>query len=155
MCTFYIFQLLGDILLDRSNTTVMICYVSSKENLIILMNLLRVRNCFLILRTYMQYAAQRNALCVCVHSERWISYVCRSVRIVNLWKYVGTCALICIFYILATRNKARLFNSRHFMSSKYSIKSTIFSIYITLMREVTRHIFASKSVVCRQSRQAT
>ncbi|KAL6624614.1 hypothetical protein ACP70R_031935 [Stipagrostis hirtigluma subsp. patula] len=34
-------QLLGDILLDRSNTLVMVCYVSSKENLIILMNLLR------------------------------------------------------------------------------------------------------------------
>ncbi|KAL6865101.1 hypothetical protein ACP4OV_016252 [Aristida adscensionis] len=34
-------QLLGDILLDRSNTTIMVCYVSSKENLIILMNLLR------------------------------------------------------------------------------------------------------------------
>ncbi|KAG2620199.1 putative MO25-like protein At5g47540 [Panicum virgatum] len=33
--------LLGDILLDRSNSPVMICYVSSKENLIILMNLLR------------------------------------------------------------------------------------------------------------------
>ncbi|RLM98470.1 hypothetical protein C2845_PM06G26750 [Panicum miliaceum] len=33
--------LLGDILLDRSNTPVMICYVMSKENLIILMNLLR------------------------------------------------------------------------------------------------------------------
>lgn len=34
-------QLLGDILLDRSNTTVMVRYVSSKEHLIILMNLLR------------------------------------------------------------------------------------------------------------------
>ncbi|CAL4907320.1 unnamed protein product [Urochloa decumbens] len=34
-------QLLGDILLDRSNIPVMICYVSSKDNLIILMNLLR------------------------------------------------------------------------------------------------------------------
>ncbi|KAG2628578.1 hypothetical protein PVAP13_3KG386627 [Panicum virgatum] len=34
-------QLLGGILLDKSNTPVMICYVSSKENLIILMNLLR------------------------------------------------------------------------------------------------------------------
>ncbi|TVU18706.1 hypothetical protein EJB05_34817, partial [Eragrostis curvula] len=35
-------QLLADILLDRSNTTVMVCYVSSKENLIVLMNLLRL-----------------------------------------------------------------------------------------------------------------
>ncbi|GJN14048.1 hypothetical protein PR202_gb00823 [Eleusine coracana subsp. coracana] len=34
-------QLLADILLDRSNTAVMVCYVSSKENLIVLMNLLR------------------------------------------------------------------------------------------------------------------
>ncbi|XP_062232570.1 putative MO25-like protein At5g47540 [Phragmites australis] len=34
-------QLLGDVLLDRSNTTMMVCYVNSKENLIVLMNLLR------------------------------------------------------------------------------------------------------------------
>ncbi|KAF2937538.1 putative MO25-like protein At5g47540 isoform X2 [Oryza sativa Japonica Group] len=34
-------QLLGDILLDKSNTTAMVRYVSSKDNLIILMNLLR------------------------------------------------------------------------------------------------------------------
>ncbi|KAL5230984.1 hypothetical protein ABZP36_029760 [Zizania latifolia] len=34
-------QLLGDILLDKSNTAVMVCYISSKENLIVLMNLLR------------------------------------------------------------------------------------------------------------------
>ncbi|KAJ1298583.1 hypothetical protein BS78_01G464700 [Paspalum vaginatum] len=34
-------QLLRDILLERSNTAVMVRYVSSKENLIILMNLLR------------------------------------------------------------------------------------------------------------------
>ncbi|GJM88250.1 hypothetical protein PR202_ga04290 [Eleusine coracana subsp. coracana] len=34
--------LLADILLDRSNTAVMVCYVSSKENLIVLMNLLRL-----------------------------------------------------------------------------------------------------------------
>ncbi|RRT51591.1 hypothetical protein B296_00051021, partial [Ensete ventricosum] len=37
-------QLLGDMLLDRSNSAVMIRYVSSKDNLMILMNLLRV--CF-------------------------------------------------------------------------------------------------------------
>lgn len=43
VCIWFIFQLLADILLDRSNTTVMVCYVSSKENLIVLMNLLRVR----------------------------------------------------------------------------------------------------------------
>lgn len=36
-------QLLGDILLDRSNSVVMTRYVSSRENLRILMNLLRVR----------------------------------------------------------------------------------------------------------------
>lgn len=35
-------QLLGDILLDRSNSAVMVRYVSSKDNLRILMNLLRV-----------------------------------------------------------------------------------------------------------------
>ncbi|KAL3508419.1 hypothetical protein ACH5RR_027820 [Cinchona calisaya] len=34
-------KLLGDILLDRSNSAVMVCYVSSKDNLRILMNLLR------------------------------------------------------------------------------------------------------------------
>lgn len=34
-------KLLGDILLDRSNTAIMVRYVSSKDNLIILMNLLR------------------------------------------------------------------------------------------------------------------
>lgn len=34
-------QLLGDILMERSNMTVMVWYVSSKEHLIILMNLLR------------------------------------------------------------------------------------------------------------------
>lgn len=37
-----LFQLLGDILLERSNSAVMMRYVSSKDNLIILMNLLRV-----------------------------------------------------------------------------------------------------------------
>jgi hypothetical protein len=36
------FQLLGDMLLDRSNAAVMMRYVSSKDNLMILMNLLRV-----------------------------------------------------------------------------------------------------------------
>ncbi|KAK0601656.1 hypothetical protein LWI29_026142 [Acer saccharum] len=36
------FQLLADILLDRSNAAVMVNYVSSKENLKILMNLLRL-----------------------------------------------------------------------------------------------------------------
>lgn len=36
------FQLLGDMLLDRSNVAVMMRYVSSKDNLMILMNLLRV-----------------------------------------------------------------------------------------------------------------
>lgn len=35
-------QLLGDILLDRSNSAVMTKYVSSRDNLRILMNLLRV-----------------------------------------------------------------------------------------------------------------
>uniref|UniRef100_A0A453IW64 MO25-like protein n=1 Tax=Aegilops tauschii subsp. strangulata TaxID=200361 RepID=A0A453IW64_AEGTS len=35
------FQLLGDILLERTNSSVMLRYVSSKENLIVLMNLLR------------------------------------------------------------------------------------------------------------------
>ncbi|RZR86830.1 hypothetical protein BHM03_00014109 [Ensete ventricosum] len=35
-------QLLGDMLLDRSNSAVMVRYVSSKDNLMILMNLLRV-----------------------------------------------------------------------------------------------------------------
>uniref|UniRef100_A0A7C9ED61 MO25-like protein n=2 Tax=Opuntia streptacantha TaxID=393608 RepID=A0A7C9ED61_OPUST len=35
-------KLLGDILLDRSNAAIMVRYVSSKDNLIILMNLLRV-----------------------------------------------------------------------------------------------------------------
>lgn len=39
----HLFQLLGDILLDRSNSGVMIRYVSSRDNLRILMNLLRVR----------------------------------------------------------------------------------------------------------------
>ncbi|CAL9773853.1 unnamed protein product [Musa acuminata subsp. burmannicoides] len=34
-------KLLGDILLDRSNSAVMVRYVSSKDNLMILMNLLR------------------------------------------------------------------------------------------------------------------
>ncbi|KAM3315521.1 hypothetical protein ACQJBY_033953 [Aegilops geniculata] len=34
-------QLLGDILLERTNSSVMLRYVSSKENLIVLMNLLR------------------------------------------------------------------------------------------------------------------
>ncbi|WOK93077.1 hypothetical protein Cni_G01770 [Canna indica] len=34
-------KLLGDMLLDRSNSTVMVHYVSSKDNLMILMNLLR------------------------------------------------------------------------------------------------------------------
>ncbi|XP_021759075.1 putative MO25-like protein At5g47540 [Chenopodium quinoa] len=34
-------KLLGDILLDRSNSSIMVRYVSSKENLMILMNLLR------------------------------------------------------------------------------------------------------------------
>lgn len=38
------FQLLGDILLDRSNSAVMTRYASSRDNLRILMNLLRV--CF-------------------------------------------------------------------------------------------------------------
>jgi len=37
-----ILQLLGDILLDRSNSAVMTKYVSSMDNLRILMNLLRV-----------------------------------------------------------------------------------------------------------------
>jgi hypothetical protein len=36
------FQLLGDMLLDRSNSAVMMRYVSSKDHLMILMNLLRV-----------------------------------------------------------------------------------------------------------------
>ena len=36
------FQLLGDMLLDRSNSAVMIRYVSSLDNMRILMNLLRV-----------------------------------------------------------------------------------------------------------------
>lgn len=35
-------QLLGDMLLDRSNSGVMTRYVSSRDNLRILMNLLRV-----------------------------------------------------------------------------------------------------------------
>ncbi|GJN32911.1 hypothetical protein PR202_gb21454 [Eleusine coracana subsp. coracana] len=39
MC--FSFQLLGDMLLDRSNSAVMMRYVSSKDNLMILMNLLR------------------------------------------------------------------------------------------------------------------
>ena len=43
LCTWYVFQLLRDILLERSNAAVMARYVSSKEHLIILMNLLRVR----------------------------------------------------------------------------------------------------------------
>ncbi|XAR56759.1 hypothetical protein NMG60_11037346 [Bertholletia excelsa] len=34
-------KLLGDMLLDRSNSSIMVCYVSSKDNLRILMNLLR------------------------------------------------------------------------------------------------------------------
>ncbi|KAF0928110.1 hypothetical protein E2562_037941 [Oryza meyeriana var. granulata] len=34
-------QLLGDILLDKSNTGVMVCYVNSKEHHIFLMNLLK------------------------------------------------------------------------------------------------------------------
>ncbi|XP_064945968.1 putative MO25-like protein At5g47540 isoform X3 [Musa acuminata AAA Group] len=37
-------KLLGDILLDRSNSAVMVRYVSSKDNLMILMNLLRKTN---------------------------------------------------------------------------------------------------------------
>jgi hypothetical protein len=45
-------QLLGDMLLDRSNSTVMTRYVSSRENLRILMNLLRVRS-FYIKLNYM------------------------------------------------------------------------------------------------------
>jgi hypothetical protein len=44
-CIRCIFQLLGDILLERLNSSVMVRYVSSKENLIVLMNLLRVRYC--------------------------------------------------------------------------------------------------------------
>eukprot|EP00262_Sarcandra_glabra_P018873 TRINITY_DN6927_c0_g4_i3.p1 TRINITY_DN6927_c0_g4~~TRINITY_DN6927_c0_g4_i3.p1 ORF type:complete len:132 (-),score=21.04 TRINITY_DN6927_c0_g4_i3:279-674(-) len=36
-----LFQLLGDILLDRANSTIMMQYVSSKDNLRIQMNLLR------------------------------------------------------------------------------------------------------------------
>jgi len=39
-------QLLGDMLLDRSNAAVMVRYVSSLDNMRILMNLLRV--CFLL-----------------------------------------------------------------------------------------------------------
>lgn len=39
---FYLLQLLGDILPDRSNSAVMTRYVSSRDNLRILMNLLRV-----------------------------------------------------------------------------------------------------------------
>lgn len=39
---FICLQLLGDILLDRSNSAVMTRYVSSKDNLRIMMNLLRV-----------------------------------------------------------------------------------------------------------------
>lgn len=43
LLTFYhMSQLLGDILLDRSNSAVMIKYVSSLDNMRILMNLLRV-----------------------------------------------------------------------------------------------------------------
>ena len=38
-------QLLGDMLLDRSNSAVMTQYVSSRDNLRILMNLLRVWSC--------------------------------------------------------------------------------------------------------------
>jgi hypothetical protein len=40
LCTF---QVLGDILLEKSNALLMMRYVSSMENLIILMTLLRVR----------------------------------------------------------------------------------------------------------------
>lgn len=39
-------QLLGDMLLDRSNAAVMVRYVGSLDNMRILMNLLRV--CFLL-----------------------------------------------------------------------------------------------------------
>jgi hypothetical protein len=45
-CVLCAFQLLGDILTEKSNAGVMMRYVSSKENLMILMNLLRVRCCF-------------------------------------------------------------------------------------------------------------
>lgn len=43
MCKWYSSQLLRDILLERSNSAVMMRYVSSKEHLMIQMNLLRVR----------------------------------------------------------------------------------------------------------------
>lgn len=46
-------QLLGDLLLDNSNAAVMVKYVSSLENMRVLMNLLRVNSL-----TYMLIQAQ-------------------------------------------------------------------------------------------------
>jgi len=54
-------QLLGDILLDRSNSAVMTKYVSSRDNLRILMNLLRVR-CFTLRFFVLDYNSLGNKL---------------------------------------------------------------------------------------------
>ena len=42
LISFFCWQLLGDMLLDRSNSSVMMRYVSSKDNLKVLMDLLKV-----------------------------------------------------------------------------------------------------------------
>ena len=42
LVSFFCWQLLGDMLLDRSNSSVMMRYVSSKDNLKVLMDLLKV-----------------------------------------------------------------------------------------------------------------
>ncbi|KAG6386872.1 hypothetical protein SASPL_152049 [Salvia splendens] len=48
----HFFQLLSDILLERSNSAVMIRYVSSMDNLRILMNLLRVSSKSIQIETF-------------------------------------------------------------------------------------------------------
>lgn len=80
----YVFQLLGDILMERSNMTVMVWYVSSKEHLIILMNLLRVRYSYFLnmLLNKSHTLSLCELICICwrLHGPVWL----------DLWLFVYT-----------------------------------------------------------------
>jgi hypothetical protein len=98
------FQLLGDMLLDRSNAAVMMRYVSSKDNLMILMNLLRV--------SVSHFTSGNLSLQSTCHQR----LKCSSLQV--------TPCTIChpfstflVFYFV--RIRVKIFKLRHFMCSRY------------------------------------
>lgn len=69
-------QLLADMLLDRSNSAVMTRYVSSRDNLRILMNLLRVSITFPLTRCHFYLFFLSSCLFQCQSSVGAVTSIC-------------------------------------------------------------------------------